>query len=161
MPSFKHFMNICKKIHDEKPYFVGQLGFGGHLELPNDANLASSRFQIRIPIINYFCKNIFCRRYCMVHAGLYRELSENAVVNGEIHQCRRSVHLSCFHLFSIISYLYKIVSFDEKQRNNLQRVFVNSTFSPHIYKITNGENTGFSGWFKSKFRLPNICLVMS
>ena len=42
------------------------LGFGGHLELPNDANLASSRFKIRIPIPTYFCKNIFYRRYCTV-----------------------------------------------------------------------------------------------
>ena len=53
-------------MYDEKPYFVGHLEFGGHLELPNDANLASYRFQIRIPIPTYFCKNIFYRRYCTV-----------------------------------------------------------------------------------------------
>ena len=63
MPSFKHFINIYYKIYDEKPNSVG------HLELPNDANLASSRFQIRIPIPTYFCKNIFCRRYCRIILG--------------------------------------------------------------------------------------------
>ena len=41
-------------MYDEKPYFLGHLGFGGHLELSNDANLASSRFQIKIPIPTYF-----------------------------------------------------------------------------------------------------------
>ena len=47
-------------------------GFGSHLELPNDASLASSRFQIRIPIPTYFCKNIFYRRYCTVILGSCR-----------------------------------------------------------------------------------------
>ena len=75
MPSFKHFINIYYKIYDEKPYFVGHLGFGGHLELPNDVNLASSRFQIRIRIPTYFCKNIFYRRYFTVVLGSCRTIA--------------------------------------------------------------------------------------
>ena len=42
-----------------KSLILGHLGFGGHLEFLNDANLASSRFQIRIPIPTYFGRNIF------------------------------------------------------------------------------------------------------
>ena len=39
------------------------------LNYQTDANLAPSRFQIRIPIPTYFCKNIFYRRYCTVIFG--------------------------------------------------------------------------------------------
>ena len=56
------------------------LDFGGHLELPKDANLASSGFQIKIPIPTYFCKNIFYRHYCTVILGLCRTTSTHELL---------------------------------------------------------------------------------
>ena len=49
--------------------FSAILDFGGHLELPKNANLASSDFKS-----TYFCKNIFYRRYCMVILGSCRTM---------------------------------------------------------------------------------------
>ena len=69
---FQHFaMYMLDSLY--KPLILSAiLDFGGHLELPKDANLASSGFQIRIPIPTYFCKNIFYRRYCTVILGTCR-----------------------------------------------------------------------------------------
>ena len=66
------------EMYKNKTVFLSAiLDFGGHLELPKDANLASSGFQIRISILTYLCKNIFYlyRRYCMVIFGSCRTIS--------------------------------------------------------------------------------------
>ena len=73
--SNQHFIRYLYAILSKTLLLSAILDFGGHLELPKDANLASSGFQIRIPIPTYFCKKDFYRRYCTVILGSCRTSS--------------------------------------------------------------------------------------
>ena len=75
--SNQHFIRYLCAFLSKTLLLSAILDFGGHLELPKDANLASSGFQIRIPIPTYFCKNIFYRRYCTVILGSCRTSNKN------------------------------------------------------------------------------------